>query len=133
MVYELRPEAVWSDGEPITVDDFRYTWFHQSGRDDQCTGCNPKFTVGWEDVASVEGSDEGRTVTITLAGRQDERRVVRAVRAVAVPGAPRRGRGVRLEHPEGMGKSSEHFRDTVPTWSGGAVPHRQRGRPASGS
>lgn len=119
MVYELRPEAVWSDGTPIGVDDFRYTWFHQSGREDQCVGCNPKFTVGWEDVASVEGSDDGRTVTITLEDGVHNAEWFALFEPSPYPAHLATEAGFDWETPEGMGKSSEHFRDTVPTWSGG--------------
>ncbi len=119
MVYELRPEAVWSDGVPISVDDFRYTWFHQSGREDQCTGCNPKFTIGWEDVAGVAGSDDGRTVTITLDDGVTNAEWFALFEPSPYPAHLATAAGFDWETPEGMGQSSEHFRDTVPTWSGG--------------
>jgi peptide/nickel transport system substrate-binding protein len=119
MVYELRPEAVWSDGTPITVDDFRYTWFHQSGRADQCSGCNPKFTIGWEDVASVEGSDHGRTVTITLKDGATNAEWFALFEPSPYPAHLATAAGFDWHTPDGMGKSSEHFRDTVPTWSAG--------------
>ena len=119
MVYELRPEAVWSDGTPITVDDFRYTWFHQSGREDHCSGCNPKFTVGWEDVASVEGGDDGRTVTITLEDGVVSSEWFALFEPSPSPAHLATAAGFDWRTPEGMGRSSEHFRDTVPTWSGG--------------
>jgi peptide/nickel transport system substrate-binding protein len=119
MVYELRPEAVWSDGTPITVDDFRYTWFHQSGRADQCTGCNPKFTIGWEDVASVEGSENGRTVTITLQDGVTNAEWFALFEPSSNPAHLATAAGFDWHTPEGMGQSSEYFRDTVPTWSGG--------------
>jgi peptide/nickel transport system substrate-binding protein len=119
MVYELRPEAVWSDGTPISADDFRYTWFHQSGREDQCTGCNPKYTVGWEDVASVEGSDDGRTVTITLQDGVTSAEWFALFEPSPYPAHLATETGFDWHTPEGMGASSEHFRDTVPTWSGG--------------
>jgi peptide/nickel transport system substrate-binding protein len=119
MVYELRPEAVWSDGTPITLDDFRYTWFHQSGREDHCTGCNPKFTVGWEDVVSVEGDDEGRTVTITLEDGVTSAEWFALFEPSPYPAHLATEAGFDWRTPEGMGASSEHFRDAVPTWSGG--------------
>ena len=36
VVYKLNPKAVWSDGTPITADDFIYNWQAQSG--------NPAYT-----------------------------------------------------------------------------------------
>jgi peptide/nickel transport system substrate-binding protein len=122
MVYELRPEAVWDDGTPISVDDFRYTWFQMSGRDDQCVGCNAKYTIGWEDVASVEGTDEGRTVTITMNPGITNAEWFALFEPSPYPAHLAEAAGFDWRTPEGMGKSSEHFRDTLPTWSGG--PYR---------
>ena len=31
VVYKINPKAVWSDGTPITADDFIYNWQAQSG------------------------------------------------------------------------------------------------------
>ena len=50
VVYKLNPKAVWSDGTPITADDFIYNWQAQSG--------NPAYTdVGGQpyDAASSAG------------------------------------------------------------------------------
>jgi peptide/nickel transport system substrate-binding protein len=50
IVYTLNPKAVWSDGTPITADDFIYNWQAQSG--------NPAYTdVGGKpyDAASTAG------------------------------------------------------------------------------
>ena len=33
IVYQINPKAVWSDGTPITSDDFNYTWEVQNGTD----------------------------------------------------------------------------------------------------
>jgi peptide/nickel transport system substrate-binding protein len=119
MVYELRPEAVWSDGQPIDVDDFRYEWFHQSGRPDQCTACNPKYTVGWEDVAQVDGSDDGRTITITLKDGVIDAEWFALFEPSPNPAHVATAKGFDWRTPAGMQASSEYCRDTVPTWSGG--------------
>jgi peptide/nickel transport system substrate-binding protein len=91
VVYTLNPKAVWSDGTPITADDFIYNWQAQSG--------NPQYTdvggqpydavstTGYNQIESVVGSNpsggaacapgstadrnvglcpNGRTVTITF-------------------------------------------------------------------
>ncbi len=91
VVYKLNPKAVWSDGTPITADDFIYNWQAQSG--------NPAYTdvggkpydtassTGYNQIQSVVGSDpsggaacdpgstadrnvglcpNGRTVTVTF-------------------------------------------------------------------
>ena len=65
-VYHLNPAAVWSDGTPISADDFAYTW-HVSTTTDQ-GGCDGNMsTAGLEDISAVTGSDDGRTVTVTYA------------------------------------------------------------------
>jgi peptide/nickel transport system substrate-binding protein len=68
-VYEIDPEAVWSDGTPITADDFEFTWRANRSGDPADGGCPAVLsTSGYENIASVEGSGEGnRTVTITYA------------------------------------------------------------------
>ena len=91
VVYKLNPKAVWSDGTPITADDFIYNWQAQSG--------NPAYTdlggqpyddattAGYSQIATVVGSapsggaacapgsaadrtmglcPNGRTVTVTF-------------------------------------------------------------------
>ncbi len=91
IVYTLNPKAVWSDGTPITADDFIYNWQAQSG--------NPAYTdvggkpydavsaAGYNQIQSVVGSNpsggaacaagspadrnaglcpNGRTVTVTF-------------------------------------------------------------------
>jgi len=71
IVYQINPKAVWSDGAPINADDFIYNWQAQSG--------NPKFkdaggkpflpaaTSGYSQIASVTGSNGGKTVTVVLS------------------------------------------------------------------
>jgi peptide/nickel transport system substrate-binding protein len=71
IVYQINPKAVWSDGTPINAADFIYNWQAQSG--------NPKFkdvggkpylpagTSGYNQVASVTGSNGGKTVTVVFS------------------------------------------------------------------
>src|SRR3954467_9052476 len=60
--------AVWSDGEPITADDFAFSWNLQKSSDPAAGGCAALLsTTGYDQVASVEGSDDGKTVTVTMA------------------------------------------------------------------
>jgi peptide/nickel transport system substrate-binding protein len=117
MVYNLRPEAVWNDGTPISADDFIWTWYHNAGDESLCVGCNPASTTGWEDVASVEGSNDGKTVTITLA----DGRLSPEWFAIFGPTFPAHVPGIDWSTPEGMGQTSEYFLTTVPTWSGGPL------------
>ena len=91
IVYTLNPKAVWSDGTPITADDFIYNWQAQSGNPAYTdVGGKPyddASTSGYNQVQSVVGSDpsggaacapgstadrnvglcpNGRTITVTF-------------------------------------------------------------------
>jgi peptide/nickel transport system substrate-binding protein len=63
VVYKIKPDAVWSDGTPITADDFIYNWKQQNGsiKDNDVAS-----TTGYDQVKSVEGSDNGKTVTVVF-------------------------------------------------------------------
>jgi len=66
--YVINPKAVWSDGVPVTADDFIYAWQAQKG-DGLDTDGQPiqmASTLGYRDVASVTGSHGGRTVTVVF-------------------------------------------------------------------
>jgi peptide/nickel transport system substrate-binding protein len=67
--YTINPDAVWSDGTPITADDFEFTWRANRSGDPADGGCAANLsTTGFQDIASVEGSGEGnKTVTVTYA------------------------------------------------------------------
>jgi ABC-type dipeptide transport system, periplasmic component len=62
--YVIRDEAVWSDGTPITVADFRYTQQVQDPR--ACADCAAAFTQGYDLVSSIESNDSGKLVRITF-------------------------------------------------------------------
>jgi len=65
IVYTLNPQAVWSDGVPITAKDFIYAW--QQQRTDSDANPNSVASVaGYRDIASVKGSNDGRTVTVVF-------------------------------------------------------------------
>ncbi|GHC72139.1 peptide ABC transporter substrate-binding protein [Nocardiopsis terrae] len=64
---EIHPDAAWSDGEPIDADDFIWAWKMNSGDEDLCAdNCNSRGTTLPSKFESVEGSDDGKTVTITM-------------------------------------------------------------------
>jgi peptide/nickel transport system substrate-binding protein len=60
IVYKLNPKAVWSDGTPITADDFIYNWQAQSGNTAYTDiGGKPYDTAsssGYNQIQSVVGS-----------------------------------------------------------------------------
>jgi peptide/nickel transport system substrate-binding protein len=65
IVYKIQPTAVWNDGQPISADDFIYFWKAQNGKD--CKDCDLASTTGWDQIESVTGSDNGKTVTVVYA------------------------------------------------------------------
>lgn len=67
--YAINPEAVWSDGTPVTAADFVYAWQAQrgSGTGPAGTGDAVASTLGYRDIASVTGSGGGRTVTVVFS------------------------------------------------------------------
>jgi glutathione transport system substrate-binding protein len=71
VVYQINPKAVWSDGVPINADDFIYSWQSQSGdpkyKDVGGKAYEPASTAGYNQIASVTGSNGGKTVTVVFA------------------------------------------------------------------
>ena len=61
VVYKIKQEAVWSDGTPVSADDFVYLWQNLNGtkKDNDVAG-----TTGYDQMKSVTGSDNGKTVTV---------------------------------------------------------------------
>jgi peptide/nickel transport system substrate-binding protein len=60
VVYKIKQDLVWSDGTPVSVDDFTYMWENCNGKkkDADCAS-----NTGYEDIKSITGSDGGKTVT----------------------------------------------------------------------
>jgi len=67
--YVINPRAVWSDGVPVSADDFIYAWKSQKGTEVDITGRPDQVasTLGYRDVASVTPSSGGKTVTVKFA------------------------------------------------------------------
>jgi peptide/nickel transport system substrate-binding protein len=63
IVYKIKQNAVWSDDTPITADDFIYFWEQQNGK---IKSNDVAQTTGYDQVESVEGSDNGKTVTMVF-------------------------------------------------------------------
>jgi peptide/nickel transport system substrate-binding protein len=63
VVYKIKQAAVWSDGVPVSADDFIYLWKNLNGtiKDNDVSG-----TTGYDQIQSVEGSDNGKTVTVVF-------------------------------------------------------------------
>lgn len=56
VTYDLNPKAVWSDGQPITATDFKYTW------DQIVNGKDIYDTTGYDKVESVDDSKPSHVV-----------------------------------------------------------------------
>lgn len=64
VVYKIQPNAVWSDGTPVDASDFVYDWLVNSGVDPNMLNAG---STGYNQIASVVGSDGGKTVTVTFS------------------------------------------------------------------
>ncbi len=51
VTYRIKPEAVWSDGEPITSTDFEYTW------EQIVNGKDIYDTTGYVNIESIDTTD----------------------------------------------------------------------------
>jgi peptide/nickel transport system substrate-binding protein len=60
VVYKIKQEAVWSDGTPVSADDFIYLWKNSNGT---IKSNDIAATTGYDQIESVTGSDNGKTVT----------------------------------------------------------------------
>jgi peptide/nickel transport system substrate-binding protein len=83
VVYKVKPEAVWSDGNPIDCDDFYMAWLSGNGTTGNAKNpdgtdaldadgnpvpvFNTATTTGYEDISKLECSDDDRTITTTYS------------------------------------------------------------------
>jgi peptide/nickel transport system substrate-binding protein len=116
IVYKIRPEAVWSDGRPITADDFVFNWKYQDGK--TCPDCAPASTSGYDQLASVVGSDNGKTVTATFAATYTDWKNLWSSGSPIYPAHIAAQQG-DYNTPAGLKAAETYFSSTVPTVSGG--------------
>jgi glutathione transport system substrate-binding protein len=71
VVYQINPKATWSDGTPISAQDFIYNWQAQSGnpayKDVGGKAFLPATTAGYSAVKSVTSSNNGKTATVVFS------------------------------------------------------------------
>jgi peptide/nickel transport system substrate-binding protein len=68
VTYKINPKAVWNDGQPITWQDFEFTWQMHRSNDPATGGCPALLsTVGYDQIASVTKGSDDRTVVVTYA------------------------------------------------------------------
>jgi peptide/nickel transport system substrate-binding protein len=121
--WQIRPEAVWDDGSPITADDFIITWKMSTRPDDgHCAGCRPRAFD--QLIENIEGSGDGKTVTITyrdgVANPEwfGEFNVDSVIGGVA-PAHVATGMGLDINDPEDLGEYFTYLDTNPPTFSGG--------------
>ena len=123
--FSLREEAVWSDGTPITADDFIVTWkMSTSEGEGHCVGCRSRSTVQADAASSVEGANDGRTVVVRLKeGEADPEWIgwfsVHGIQGGVVPAHLAAEQGLDVDDPEQLGRYFEWLNETMPTISGG--------------
>ncbi len=78
ITYSINPDAKWSDGTPITCDDFDYT------ADQVQNGKNIYDPTGYTDIDTVDCTDQAKPVVTYKDGK--------TLRTVAVPLRRWRGR-----------------------------------------
>lgn len=70
IVYRINPKAKWSNGIPISAADFIYNWRAQSGNRAHLDVTGLPYlassNVGYSDIKSVVGSNQGKTVTVVF-------------------------------------------------------------------
>jgi peptide/nickel transport system substrate-binding protein len=60
VTYTIKPEAKWSDGQPIDVEDFKYLWESITSE-----GFDVASTTGYEDIESIEAGADAKTIVVT--------------------------------------------------------------------
>ncbi|GAA1031769.1 oligopeptide ABC transporter substrate-binding protein OppA [Virgisporangium ochraceum] len=111
--YKIKPEAVWSDGTQITAKDFQYHWKVANGTD--CPDCDPASDTGYKSIEKIEGTDNDKTVTVTLKAGELYSDWQSLFQLFPSHIAAQQG---DLNTPAGLKKAFDFFRGT-PTWSGG--------------
>jgi peptide/nickel transport system substrate-binding protein len=128
IVYKIKPEAKWDDGTPIDAEDFIYAWKTQNGVDCPApalddngdpvagsVGCYQAGTQGYDQMKSVTGSDNGKTVTVVYdTPFADWKLPFGSLYPAHV--AKQHG---DLNTPAGLAAAWEYFNNTVPNYSGG--------------
>lgn len=116
IVYKIKANAGWSDGTPITANDFVYNWKVQNGRD--CPNCTPATTTGYDQIQSVVGSDNGKTVTVTFSKPFTDWKQNWGSGSPIYPAHIAAQHG-DIKTPQGLAAAYSWFGRNVPMYSGG--------------
>ncbi|PPK66070.1 ABC transporter family substrate-binding protein [Actinokineospora auranticolor] len=116
LVYKINPKAVWNDGTPITAADFDYV--RRASDPKLCPKCEAASTMGYDHITSLVGTDDGRTVTVTLSEPFGD---WKSLFGPILPAHVARKLGDDGT-PEGLATSFNdgfRYKDSFPDWSGG--------------
>jgi len=116
VTYKIKQAAVWNDGTPVSADDFAMAWKWQNTRD--CPECETAGNGGYDLIQSVVGSDNGKTVTVTLAQPYTDWQSLFNSAAPLFPAHLGAQQG-DLNSPAGLKAAFDYFGSTVPTYSAG--------------
>lgn len=119
VVYTIRPEAVWSDGVPVTTKDFLFNLWTFDGR--SCTvadGCTPAGTSGFDQVKEATSSDNDKTLTVVFEAPYPDWKSLFQLLPAHVAQANGGWNGTRSD-AAGLGRAFKFFIATQPTWSAG--------------
>jgi glutathione transport system substrate-binding protein len=114
LVYKIQPSAVWNDGTPIDVKDFKYLADVSGGT---ACKCAPASTAGYSAIKSITGSANGKTVTVVMKTPfADWRTMFSNLQPAHI--AAQHG---DLTTPKGLVASVAYFDKNVPNFSGGPM------------
>jgi peptide/nickel transport system substrate-binding protein len=114
IVYKIKQNAVWSDGQPINFDDFKYLKDVSDGT--TCPKCGAASSSGYSQITSMAGSDSGKTVTVKMKPFADWQSMFGALLPAHI--AAQHG---GTSDATGLNASFQYFDKNVPTWSGGPL------------
>lgn len=117
ITYKIKQEAKWSDGTPISAEDFIVNWKFRNGKD--CPDCEMASKSGHDQIAKIEGSDDGKTVTVTFAKPFTDWKQLWASGEPLYPAHIAAEHG-DLDTPDGLLKAFDWFGENVPDYSGNA-------------
>jgi peptide/nickel transport system substrate-binding protein len=115
ITYKIKPAAVWSDGTPITFDDFKYLKDTSDGT--TCPKCAAASSAGYNAIESMTGSDNGKTVTVVMKTPYAD---WQGMFGALLPAHIAKQHG-GTSGASGLNASFQWFDKTVPTWSGGPM------------
>lgn len=118
-------DAVWNDGEPIGADDLRVTWMMATSPDEgHCDGCTSRAPAQYDNIESIEASDDGKTATVTLKEGEADAEWFAFFSAHSISGGlypahVAEQEGFDIDTPEELGGYFEWLHGNMPTFSGG--------------